>query len=60
MRYYLIPFVIMFSLLNVSAQDIEVKKFGLWEKDQASVTGQRKDINGLLCDLEISIESDLL
>lgn len=34
-----------------SAQDIEVKKFELLEKDQTAVTSPRKDINGVACGL---------
>jgi hypothetical protein len=33
------------------AQDIEVKKFELLEKDQTAVTSPRKDINGNICGL---------
>ena len=35
----------------MSAQDIEVKKFELLEKDKTAVTSPRKDINGTLCGL---------
>ena len=38
-------------LTIVCAQDIEVKKFGLLEKDQTAVTSPRKDINGNACGL---------
>lgn len=38
-------------VLHVSAQDIEVKKFGPLEKDQTAVTSPRKDINGNTCGL---------
>ena len=51
MRYYLIPFVILFSILNVFAQDIEVKKFEPLEKDQTAALSPRKDINGNTCGL---------
>ena len=51
MRYYLIPFVILFSILNVSAQDIEVKKFEPLEKDQTASLNPRMDINGVTCGL---------
>ena len=51
MRYYLIPLAILFSILNVSAQDIEVKKFEPLEKDQTAALSPRKDINGVTCGL---------
>lgn len=51
MRYYLIPLAILFSILNVSAQDIEVKKFEPSEKDQTAALNPRKDINGTVCGL---------
>lgn len=35
----------------LSAQDIEVKKFGPLEKDQTAMTSPRKDINGTTCGL---------
>lgn len=37
--------------LCINAQDIEVKKFELLEKDQTAVTSPRKDINGNACGL---------
>lgn len=37
--------------LSIFAQDIEVKKFELLEKDQTAVTNPRKDINGNTCGL---------
>ena len=41
----------MLSSLCLSAQDIEVKKFELLEKDQTAMTSPRKDINGNACGL---------
>ena len=47
-------FVILLFLLSslcLSAQDIEVKKFGPNEKDQTAALSKRKDINGVVCGL---------
>lgn len=41
----------LFVTIASSAQDIEVKKFELSEKDQTAVTSPRKDINGTACGL---------
>ena len=47
--------IVLFSILLHSsftfAQDIEVKKFEILEKDQTAVTSPRKDINGTACGL---------
>ena len=47
----MLPFVIMLCMMNVSAQDIEVKKFELMAKDQTATLSPRKDINGVTCGL---------
>jgi hypothetical protein len=41
----------LFFIVQIHAQDIEVKKFELLEKDQTAVTSPRKDINGTACGL---------
>lgn len=50
MKKYLISSLLLSSLC-LSAQDIEVKKLELLEKDQTAVTSPRKDINGNACGL---------
>ena len=48
------PFAIILYLMSVlggTAQDIEVKKFELLEKNQTAVLNPRKDINGIACGL---------
>lgn len=45
-------FFIIFPI-SIYAQDIEVKKFELLEKDQTAVTSPKKDINGADCALVI-------
>ena len=41
----------LFFIVQIHAQDIEVKKFEPLEKDQTAVTSPRKDINGTACGL---------
>ena len=41
----------LMSVLGAFAQDIEVKKFELLEKDQTAALSPRKDINGVNCGL---------
>lgn len=41
----------LFIVIQIHAQDIEVKKFEPLEKDQTAVTSPRKDINGTACGL---------
>lgn len=41
----------LFFIVQIHAQDIEVKKFEPLEKDQTAVTSPRKDINGNACGL---------
>ena len=43
----------LFFIVQIHAQDIEVKKFEPLEKDQTAVTSPRKDINGADCALVI-------
>lgn len=45
--------ILIFCTVSMYAQDIEVKKFELLEKDQTAVTCPRKDINGADCALVI-------
>ncbi len=43
--------LLLFCVLESHAQDIEVKKFELMEKDQTATLSPRKDINGNVCGL---------
>lgn len=47
----LLAILCFINIGNVSAQDIEVKKFGPNEKDQTAALSPRKDINGVACGL---------
>ena len=50
MKKYIISLLLLYCF-ELFAQDIEVKKFELLEKDQTAVTSPRKDINGTACGL---------
>ncbi len=50
MRKIIVLVLLVFSC-NAFAQDIEVKKFELLEKDQTAALSPRKDINGVTCGL---------
>lgn len=50
-KIYLLLIIIFYVNITLLAQDIEVKKFELLEKDQTAVTSPRKDINGVTCGL---------
>ena len=41
----------LFMILQIHAQDIEVKKFEPMAKDQTAALSSRKDINGTVCGL---------
>ena len=41
----------LFMILQIHAQDIEVKKFEPMAKDQTAALNPRKDINGVTCGL---------
>ena len=41
----------LFFIVQIHAQDIEVKKFEPLEKDQTAALSPRKDINGVTCGL---------
>ena len=41
----------LFMILQIHAQDIEVKKFEPMLKDQTATLSPRKDINGTVCGL---------
>ena len=51
MRIKLIILLIFLNFSSALAQDIEVKKFELLEKDQTAALSPRKDINGVTCGL---------
>jgi len=56
MRTYLLLILLSFTH-NISAQDIEVKKFEPMVKDQTAALSPRKDINGAGCGLmEVQIK----
>jgi len=48
--FILITLSLLFTKVALS-QDIEVKKFGLLEKDQTAALSPQKDINGVTCGL---------
>ena len=47
----LLAILCFINIGNISAQDIEVKKFEPLEKDQTAALSPRKDINGVVCGL---------